>query len=161
MISPWGMRGKGIGFADRPVVPVPRPCEPMDRLPRYATLRFRKAHGSLGTGWGDNCSPRPHSALIPNSLMSGHISRHRPFAMRRAPRASVARVGKSPLRDRRDAIAQPDRPTPARRPHRNDYVTGSIPSGRSALSIDASTRPGASPWSSGRCVRGGFSPSVW
>jgi hypothetical protein len=21
MISPWGMRGKGIGFADRPVVP--------------------------------------------------------------------------------------------------------------------------------------------
>jgi hypothetical protein len=29
MISPWGTRGKGIGLADRPVVPaVPRPREP-------------------------------------------------------------------------------------------------------------------------------------
>jgi hypothetical protein len=43
MISPWGMRGKGIGSADRPVVPtVPRPREPMDRL-RFKTARQAEA----------------------------------------------------------------------------------------------------------------------
>jgi hypothetical protein len=33
MISPWGMRGKGIGSAERPLVPAaPRPREPMDQV---------------------------------------------------------------------------------------------------------------------------------
>ena len=44
MIPPWGRRGKGIGFADRPVVPaVPRPREPIDRL---ATEAARAAQDS-------------------------------------------------------------------------------------------------------------------
>jgi hypothetical protein len=39
MISPWGMRGKGIEFADRPVVPaVPCPREPMDGGPYAAGI---------------------------------------------------------------------------------------------------------------------------
>jgi hypothetical protein len=33
------------------------------------------------------------------------------------------------------------------------HITYSMLSGRSAQSTDASARPGASPWSSGRCVR--------
>jgi hypothetical protein len=42
MISPLGMRGKGIGFADLSVVPaVPRPHEPLDRLATSATLQFK------------------------------------------------------------------------------------------------------------------------
>jgi hypothetical protein len=46
MISLWGMLGKGIGFADRPLVrAVPRPREPMDRLASYAAVRFRAALG--------------------------------------------------------------------------------------------------------------------
>jgi hypothetical protein len=43
-------------------------------------------HMSLWTGWGDYHSQRLHSALIANSLMSGHHLR-RPFAARRVPPA--------------------------------------------------------------------------
>jgi hypothetical protein len=44
MISPYWRRGKGIGFADRPVVSaVPRPREPMDRLATSAAVRFKTA----------------------------------------------------------------------------------------------------------------------
>ena len=40
-------------------------------------------------------------------------------------------------------------------------ISRSILSGRSALATDASVQPGASPWSSGRCVRGAFSLLAW
>jgi hypothetical protein len=44
MISPWGMRGKGIGFADRPVVPaVPRPREPLNSLATKAAVGLKTA----------------------------------------------------------------------------------------------------------------------
>jgi hypothetical protein len=43
MISPCGMRGKGTGFVDRPVLAaVPRPRKPVDRL------RFKAAQQSQG-----------------------------------------------------------------------------------------------------------------
>jgi hypothetical protein len=47
MISPWGLRGKGIGLADRPVVPaVPRAlASPLDSLATLAAVRFRMALG--------------------------------------------------------------------------------------------------------------------
>jgi hypothetical protein len=41
-----------------------------------------------------------------------------------------------------------------------NYLTRPLRSGRSTPSTDASARPSASPWSSGRCVRGGFSSSA-
>jgi hypothetical protein len=45
MISPQGRRGKGIGLADRPVVPaVPCRREPMDRQAGdLAAVRFKTA----------------------------------------------------------------------------------------------------------------------
>jgi hypothetical protein len=48
MISPWGRRGKGIGFADRSVAPaLPRPTsDPLDSLATSATVRFKTAQGS-------------------------------------------------------------------------------------------------------------------
>jgi hypothetical protein len=42
MISPWGMRGKSIGPADRPVVrAVPPPREPLDSLATKVAVRFK------------------------------------------------------------------------------------------------------------------------
>jgi hypothetical protein len=41
-----------------------------------------------------------------------------------------------------------------------NYLTRPLRSGRSTPSTDASARPSASPWCSGRCVRGGFSSSA-
>jgi hypothetical protein len=44
MISLLGMRGKGIGFADRPVLPaVPHYRGPLDSLAIKAALRFKTA----------------------------------------------------------------------------------------------------------------------
>jgi hypothetical protein len=44
MVSPQGLRGKVIGSADRPVVPVvPRPREPLDRLATSAAVRLNTA----------------------------------------------------------------------------------------------------------------------
>jgi hypothetical protein len=44
MISPLGMRGKGIGFAYRPVLAaMPRPHEPLDRLATQAAVRLKTA----------------------------------------------------------------------------------------------------------------------
>jgi hypothetical protein len=64
MISPSGMREKGIGFADRPVVS--RPREPLDRLATSVALRLKTAQsspeGSPGT-WPHATPGRPGSLL--------------------------------------------------------------------------------------------------
>ena len=58
MISPEGMRGKGIGSADRPVVPaVPRPREPLGSLATSTALRFKTARYS-----SEGPRPWPHAS---------------------------------------------------------------------------------------------------
>jgi hypothetical protein len=63
MISPRGMRGKGIGCADRPVVPaVPRPRRPLDSLATEKSLRFQDRSIQLGRAPG--IGPMPHTGPI-------------------------------------------------------------------------------------------------
>jgi hypothetical protein len=64
MISPPGMRGKGIGSPDRPAVPVvPRPREPLDRLATKAAP----------------CSSRPLDRVLKSPPGVGHMPRIGPI----------------------------------------------------------------------------------